>query len=239
MNRMWRPAEQEDAPLPPGDALTEIYRRGRQEWDERIGDAIAREHSWKLGFFGMLAVTALSVAGNVYQGTQSRIVPYVVERDRGGDVVAVRAADKATAPDNGHITAALKRWIRNVRTVYTDSRALKDNILGAYAMTGEASAAYTMLGEFYLGTDPFERARKQTVSIAGQTALPISEGDQEGRRTWRLEWTETVHARDGTLIQNETWTATVTFVITLPTTAEQVTANPDGLFVTNFSWAKR
>ena len=43
MNKIFRKPDQDEAqPLLPGDPLTEIYRRGRQEWDERMGDAIAR-----------------------------------------------------------------------------------------------------------------------------------------------------------------------------------------------------
>ena len=54
-----------------------------------------------------------------------------------------------------------------------------------------------------------------------------------------FEWRETVIGRDGTLIRNEPWTATVTFVVTPPSTAEQVMLNPDGIFVTAYSWEAR
>src|SRR3954468_10285158 len=229
MNKMWRKPESEG--LEPGDPLTEIYKRGRQEWDERVGDAIAREHSWKLGFFAVLSVLALSVAGNVYQGTQSKITPFVVLRDTLGDVVAVRPADQGESPDQAQIAADLKRWVRNVRTVYTDTKALKAIIFEAYAMTGQKSAANTTLGEYYRTNDPFDRAKRQTVAVSNQSALPVSDADNEGRRTWRLEWVETVSARDGTMIANEQWQATVTFVVTPPRTASEVQSNPDGVFI--------
>ena len=225
--------------LAPGDPLTATYLNGRREWDERIGDAIAREHGWKVAFFAMLVVLAGSAAGNVYQGTQAKVIPYVVERDRNGDVVAVRAADVARSPDAAHIKAALSRWLRNNRTVYTDVNALKNAINDAFAKTGEGSAAYTKLSEHYRADDPFERAKRETASVSNLTALPISEPDPEGRQTWRIEWRETVIGRDGTLIRNEPWTATVTFVVTPPSTAEQVMLNPDGIFVTAYSWEAR
>ena len=243
MTKPWKPRQADMAVvedrLAPGDPLTASYLNGRREWDERLGDAIAREHGWKIAFHAILAVLAGSVAGNVYQGTQARIIPYVVERDRNADVVAVRAADVARSPDQAHIKAALSRWLRNNRTVYTDVNALKNAINDAFAKTGEGTAAYTQLSEYYRADDPFERARRETASVANLTALPISEPDPEGRQTWRLEWLETVTGRDGSLIRNEPWTATVTFVVTPPDTAEKVMLNPDGIFVTSYSWTAR
>ena len=84
--------------------------------------------------------------GNVYQGIQSKVVPFVVVRDGLGDVVAVRSVEKAENPDHAQVAADLKRWVRNVRTVYTDVKALKALILDAYAMTAKQSAAAQALG---------------------------------------------------------------------------------------------
>jgi type IV secretion system protein TrbF len=240
VNKMFRKPDQDEAqPLLPGDPLTEIYRRGRQEWDERMGDAIARERSWKAMFVFSLLVAAGSIAGNVYQGSQSKIAPFVVVRDSLGDVVAVRAVEQAEHPDPAHIAADLKRWVRNVRTVYTDVKALRSVILEAYAMTAKQSAANETLGQHYREADPFERAKKETVAISNQFALPVSDGDHEGRQTWRTEWIETTTARDGTVISRDQWQATITFVITLPSTAAEVQSNPAGLYVVNYSWTKR
>ncbi len=243
MTKFWKPTRQDmnlvEGDLLPGDPITATYLNGRREWDERIGDALSRERRWMKSFFWTLLVLGGSVAGNVYQGTQSKIVPYVVERDRNADVVAVRAADIAKKPDPGHVKAALSEWIRGIRTVYTDVNALKNAINDAFAKTGEGSAAHTQLSEHYRAEDPFERARRETASVANLTALPISEPDPEGRQTWRLEWLETVTGRDGSLIRNEPWTATVTFVVTPPDTAEKVMLNPDGIFVTSYSWTTR
>lgn len=243
MGKVWRPRQKDmqsvEEKLPPGDPLTAAYLNGRREWDERVGDAVAREHGWKIAFFSMLVVLAGSVTGNVYQGTQSKIVPYVVERDRNADVVAVRAADRATAPDEAHIKAALARWLTNNRTIYTDVNALKKAINEAYALTASGSAAFTQLSLHYQQNDPFERAKRSTVAVSNLTGMPLSEPDVEGRTTWRLEWIETETGRDGTPIRREPWNAIITFKVTLPSTAEEVVKNPDGIFVVNYSWTAR
>jgi type IV secretion system protein TrbF len=243
VTKFWKPTRQNmtviEGELPPGDPITATYLNGRREWDERIGDALSRERTWRRSFFWTLLVLGGSVAGNVYQGTQSKIVPYTVERDRNGDVVAVRAADVARKPDPAHIKAAISKWLKGNRTVYTDVNALKDGINDAYSKTAQNSAAYNQLNEHYRTEDPFERAKRETVSVQNLTALPITTPDAEGRQTWRMEWQEIVIGRDGTLIRNAPWTATVTFTVTPPNTAEQVMLNPDGIFVTEYSWTAR
>lgn len=243
MGKIWKPRQTDvvvlEDKLLPGDPLTASYLNGRREWDERVGDAVAREASWKKGFFTVLGVLALSVSGNVYQGTQSKIVPYVVERDRNGDVVAVRAADVAAAPDPAHIKSALAQWMGGAREVFVDVNALTKSIKKTYALTSGSGPAIQQLNDMYRSNDFFERAKKEVVSIANVTALPVSAKDNEGRETWRMEWQETTLGRDGTMIRSEPWTATITFVVTPPNTAEQVMLNPDGIFVISFSWSAR
>jgi type IV secretion system protein VirB5 len=243
MGKLWKPRQKDMLPgeqsLLPGDPLTSAYVNGRREWDERVGDAVARERAWKKGFFTILGVLAISVSGNVYQGTQSKIVPYVVEREKYGDIVAVRAADVAQAPDPAHIKSALSRWIGGTREVFMDVYALKKSIKSTYALTGSNGPAIQQLNDMYRTNDFFERAKKEVVSIANVTALPVSAKDGEGRETWRLEWQENTLNRMGEQIRSEPWTATVTFVVTPPNTAEQVMLNPDGIFVISYSWSAR
>ena len=243
MGKIWKPRQKDvvvlEDKLLPGDPLTASYLNGRREWDERVGDAVSRERGWKVGFFSMLGVLALSVSGNVYQGTQSKVVPYVVERDRNGDVVAVRAADVAAAPDPAHVKAALAGWISGAREVFVDVNALRRSINKTYALTSREGPAIQQLNDMYRTNDFFERAKREVVSISNVTALPVSAKDNEGRETWRMEWQENVLARDGTPIRTELWTATVTFVVTPPDTAEKVMLNPDGIFVISFSWSAR
>src|SRR3546814_4501693 len=58
------------------------YQRAGQVWDERIGSARAQARNWRLMAFGCLALTGGLSSGLVWQSTQSRVTPYVVEVDR-------------------------------------------------------------------------------------------------------------------------------------------------------------
>src|SRR5689334_17511665 len=122
------------AALDPSNPHSAVYLAARREWNERYGDYIAQARSWRLVAFGMLGVTALSIAGNVWQATQSHVVPYVVAMDRLGDALAISRADIAAPADPRLIRAQLARWVSNVRSVYVDVPAEKRLITEAYAM---------------------------------------------------------------------------------------------------------
>lgn len=231
----------DDRALLPGDLLTEIYKRGKQEWDDRWGDAISQRDSWKKYAVGSLIVLAISVAGNVWQGTQSKIEIVPIERDKNLDVVGVRTVGAKPVGDVAYIAADLKRWIRNVRTVYADANALKKGIVDAYRMVSKNSPANLKLNEIFLKEDVFERAKRETVFVTPMSAIPNSDNtpDSEGRITWRLEWQEQVNGRDGALIRSELWTATVTFLLNDPENREQVEENPTGIYITHINWSRK
>ena len=65
------------------------YLVARQEWNERYGSAIHAARSWKIvGVTGMLmAVIGFSYA--LYQSTQVKLVPYIVEVDKLGTAATI------------------------------------------------------------------------------------------------------------------------------------------------------
>jgi type IV secretory pathway TrbF-like protein len=240
MNQIFKPSASEA--LPPGDPLHEVYRRGRAEWDERMGDAIAREHSWKLGFFGLLGVLAVSTAGNVWQGAQSKSQVVHVLHDNLGSVISVSTTQgRGGEPSQAQFGAALKEWVANVRSVYTDAGALKRNITNAYKLIDGGSPAKTGLDEFFLKVRPaFDYARTNIVEIDQQAALPPpSDAGTVGPRTWRLEWRETIKDRTGALVGNERWEMNITWAYLPQRTADEALNNPNGIHISAFSWSKR
>lgn len=239
MNKMFAP---EGEPLPPGDPAHEVYKRGRSEWDERMGDAIAREHSWKLGLFASLGVLALSVAGNVWQGAQSKTQTVHVVHDNLGSVISVSTTNAGSSePTEAQFGAALREWITNVRTVSTDAGALRRNIIAAYRDIDDGSPAKAGLDDFFLHVRPaFEYAKSNIVDLDQVVAIPPpSSAGTKGPRTWRVEWQETTKDRAGLFVGAERWEANVTFIWRSPRSAAEARDDPDGIHITAFSWAKR
>ena len=164
---------------------------------------------------------------------QTRLVPYVVEVDKLGSAVAVRRADVAGQPDPRVIDAQLARWVTDMRSVYMDAAAERALVTEGYAMVNQRSPAYGVINEYMRANDPFERAKKETVSVEVQSVLPIS------KDTWRLEWREDVRGRDGSLAKSQQYQATVTVSFDPPRDEATIRLNPSGLYVNSFSWSVR
>jgi type IV secretory pathway TrbF-like protein len=210
----------------------ETYLASRAEWNERYGSYIQQARGWRLAFFMAAAIAIVSVCGVVYIGSQSRLVPYIVEVNQLGDALAAERADVASTPDTRLIRAQLARWVNDTRTVYLDASAERYIINEAYGMVDRQSAAYADLNTYFRTNDPFQRAQTATVNIHITSVLPISQN------TWRVEWNEETNSRDGSTQQTAHWQATVTIALHPPIDSETVLINPTGLYVQNFSWAQ-
>ena len=98
-------------PLAPGK---ETYIAARAEWNERYGSYIQQARFWRLAFFMSAAVSVMSVGGVVLIGSQSRLVPYIVEVNQLGDALAAEARgcriDAGHAPDSCPARALDQRY---------------------------------------------------------------------------------------------------------------------------------
>lgn len=209
------------------------YLAGRREWNERYGSYIAQARTWRLAAFASMAIAAIAVAGVVYQAGQSKVVPYVVQTNSFGDVVGARRADVAQPASASQVKAQLRRWVIGARTIYVDRRAQESLLNDAYNSTLPDSPAWQALTGLHRDANPYERATTETVDIAVNSVLPLTD------QTWRVEWTETTRQRSGKATAVKNWQATVTVVNVTPTTEQQLAINPLGIYVQTFSWAQR
>lgn len=220
----------------PAPAKTENpYLNARREWNERYGEYIVRERSWRSIALLSAVIALIAVSGMVWSSSQNKLVPYVVEVDKFGDAVAARRADRAMPPDTRVLRSQLARWITEIRSVYLDAAAERLAILDVYAMIDHGSPAYGMLND-YMRLDshnPFKRAEFETVAVEVQSVLPLTDA------TWRLEWVETVRDREGHETGHATWTATISVSVHTPTDETTLLQNPTGLAVQSVNWSQR
>lgn len=214
-------------------APTNPYLEGRREWSERYGSHIQQATTWRAVALASLAVAGASVAGLVYSINQVKMVPYVVEVDKLHATLPIGPADRAAKADPRIIRAQLAGWVENIRSVYLDAAAEQRAVRAAYALLDSKAPAYQVVGEHMRDHDPFKRAQMESVSVDVQTVLPV------GGDTWRVEWVETVRARDGTVSAKQNWQAVITTAISPPTDEAGVLTNPMGVFVTGVSWSAR
>jgi type IV secretion system protein VirB5 len=221
-------------PLDPDSPHSAIYMAARREWNERYGDYISQAHTWRLIAIAALGVAAIAVAGNVWQSSQSRVQPFVVEVDKLGDALAVQRADIASPVPVGVIRAQLARYIQDVRSVSIDVQAERAFINEAFAMVDKNGSAFTFLNNYFTANDPFKRAATETVFAHVESVLPLP-----GSNTWRVEWSEDTVARDGRPEFTKHLEATITVSINPPTTDAAILVNPTGLFVEASPWGER
>ncbi len=210
-----------------------IYMNARQEWNERYGDYIAREHQWKKACFLMGAITLIAVSALAYNSSQSKFVPYVVAVDKLGSAVGVQRADVAEKPDARIIRAQLAKWIEGARTVYQDAGANRVNIENTYSMLHRGDAAFAALNAYLEKHDPFKRAKSENVSVQINSVLPISND------TWQVQWTEEVQSTKGETLSTIPYTANLTIATSPPSEEAILLKNPMGVYVTNFNWSQR
>jgi type IV secretion system protein VirB5 len=209
-------------------ALETPYLSARREWNERYGDYIARARSWRWAAFGAIAVSLALAIGVVWQGAQSKVVPYVVEVDKLGDAVAVARADRAAPVDVRVIKAQLAAWIVDVRSVSSDPLAQKAALSRSYATT--AATATLFLNDYYRQHSPFSQNR--TVAVSVDAVLPIS------NQTYQIQWSEDGRDLQGRALATTHWLASVTVAFDPPTDERGVLSNPLGLYVTGISWTQ-
>lgn len=213
--------------------VTNPYIAARQEWNERYGDFISRERNWQIIATISMGIAALSVAGIAWIGSQSKIVPYIVEVDKLGSAVAVGIAEKAAQPDDRIIRNQLANWIVNVRSVYLDDAAEKIAVNSAYSFVQSNSIAFQTIADYHRANNPFTRAKTEGVSVEVQTVLPVT------KDTYKIEWKETVRNRDGHTTTDTIYQAMVSILIQPPTDAAKALQNPTGIIINNLSWSNK
>lgn len=205
------------------------YQRAAQAWDDRIGSARVQAANWRLIAFGCLGLSAVLVGSNVWQASQSRITPYVVEVDRLGEARGVAPAIQNYKPTDAEIAWHLGRFIQNVRSVSTDPVLVKQNWLDAYDFATDKAAAF--LNDYARTNDPFVQIGTRSVSVQVTSVVRASDA------SFQVKWIEQTFDH-GSLASTEHWTAMLTTVILPPKTADTLRRNPLGIFVNAIDWSR-
>lgn len=210
------------APLTP-------YQKAGQVWDRRIGDAAAQAANWRGLAFVAVAVSGLLSCGLIYQGSQSRVTPYVVEIGPGETVRAVAPASETIKPSDAQITWFLSRFINDVRSLPTDPVLVRQNWLEAYVFATDDAAHF--LNEQARLNDPMTDVGRRSVTVSIASAVRAS------ANSFQIKWIEQVF-ESGSLVSMTRWTALLGVRQKTPRTADVLRKNPLGLYVTTLAWSK-
>ena len=205
------------------------YQRAAQVWDDRIGSARVQARSWRLAFFGCLALSCGLSAGLVWQSARGHIIPWVVEVDKLGEAREVAPAIADYRPTDPQIAFHLARFIENVRAIPVDPIVLRQDWLRAYDFTTDKGAL--ALNDYARTNDPFANVGKVQIGVDVSSVIRAS-GD-----SFRVAWVERRY-QDGVLAETARWSAILTVVVETPRTPDALRKNPLGVFVTAINWSK-
>ena len=208
------------------------YLAARLEWNERYHGFVRAKRNWQVIALVALVVNAMLGLGILWQASQSRVTPYVVEVDQLGQTLVIGPAEKSQNTDPRLVRYQLAELIRKVRSIVADGAAEKQLLDSAYAHA--SGAATRFLNDHYKEHNPFLRMQERTVSVEVTSVLPLPASD-----SWQLQWTETHRGLDGAVLALERWQALLAVEIRPGNTPEQIEQNPLGLYVTDIQWTKQ
>jgi type IV secretion system protein VirB5 len=208
----------------------------RNEFANAFGDLARGKRNWQMMAFALVGLLAMVTLAYVRLAASSRVVPYVVEVDRLGQVVAVGTADQMRAPDQRLVASQLAQFLRAIRTVLpaAASAGQAEMVRRGYSFVAPEAAAF--LNDYFASpvNDPRVLGTRLTrqVDVTGVLRVPNSD-------VWRLQWTETERStQPGGPVRTTAWEGYVTIRLAPPTTAESIQDNPLGLYVTSVNWTQ-
>ncbi|MCG8274184.1 conjugal transfer protein TrbF [Aquamicrobium sp. NLF2-7] len=206
------------------------YLAARQEWNERYGSYVMAARAWRIvGITGMLmAVIGFSYA--LYQSTQVKLVPYIVEVDRLGTAVSAGFPQQIEYADARVVRATLGSFVSNFRSVTPDAVVQKQYIDRTYALLRTSDPATEKINAWFRGNSPFDRALTMTVAIEVTNIVPLS------NQSYQVDWTEFQRDRQGKELGTRRYRGIATVTLTPPQDEAVIRFNPIGLYLRDFEW---
>jgi len=206
------------------------YLAARQEWNERYGSYVMAARAWRIvGITGMLmAVIGFSYA--LYQSTQVKLVPYIVEVDKLGTAASVGFPQQIEYADARVVRATLGSFVSNFRSVTPDAVVQKQYIDRTYALLRTSDPATEKINAWFRGNSPFDRAVTMTVAIEVTNIVPLS------NQSYQVDWTEFQRDRQGKELGTRRYRGIATVTLTPPQDEAVIRFNPIGLYLRDFEW---
>jgi type IV secretion system protein VirB5 len=178
----------------------------------------------------MAIALLFSTTLGLYLARKPRVVPYVIELDKAGEVTGLLQPLAADQSLNEAVTRfELARFITDARSVLGDGAAEKAALHRVYDMArGEAA---TVLPVWYRNHPPFEVASKETIQAEVDSVL------REPSGTYELRWTETTRNLNGDVLSTARWRALLAVQLAAPD-PDYMLSNPIGLYVTQIDWSE-
>jgi type IV secretion system protein VirB5 len=207
------------------------YLDARREWNERYGDYIHQARQWRGLAMVCAAIALAAVIGICWIGSQSKLVPYLVYVDHSGNAVVGHEA-QTTEVDDNMVRALFAGFIEDWRSVSVDAGSERRSVDHVYAHLSRSDPSFNEVSGYFKENNPFDRAQKETVTVAIQSVLRTSP------ETLEAEWTEEHRDRKGFVVSHSLWKASANTALSPPRKEADVLRNPTGFFVQDLQWSE-
>lgn len=206
------------------------YLAARTEWNERYGSYVQAARAWRIvGVTGMaMAVIGFSYA--LYQSTQVRLVPYIVEVDKLGTAASAGFPQQIEYADPRVVRATLGSFVSNFRSVTPDAVVQKQYIDRTYALLRTSDPATEKVNSWFRSNSPFDKARNATVAVEVNNIVALS------NQSYQVDWTEVERDRRGREMAVRRFRGIATVTLTPPQDEGVIRLNPIGLYLSDFDW---
>lgn len=206
------------------------YLAARNEWNERYGSYVKAAAAWRIvGVTGMvMAVIGFGYA--LYQSTQVKLVPYIVEVDKLGTASNAGFPQQIEYADPRVVRATIGSFVSNFRSVTPDAVVQKQYIDRTYALLRTSDPATGKINAWFRSSSPFEKAKTATVAVEVNNIVALS------NQTYQVDWTEFERDRRGKETATRRFRGIATVTLTPPQDEGVIRLNPIGLYLRDFDW---
>lgn len=213
----------------------EHFTRAQDSWNEVYGRAISGKRNWRNLCFILSLVLLFAISGVIYQGSQSKVIPYVVVLDKAGQELHTGIAVKTLTNDVKIIKKELEGFVKKGRLASVDRQLMRQNFDWIYAHMLPNTPALKKLNAYYEKNNPFTMVRQETRIVRQITStLPVT------KDTYAIEWEEAIRkVSDGEIKSLGKYKAIITIIQKDPETEKQLKLNPFGIWIVDYQWEKK
>ena len=206
------------------------YLDGRYAFERLFGDLARGKHSWQAATFLSLLLNVVLTVGYLHLASQQKVIPYIVELDALGEMRASGKLSVQEVPERA-ITAVLRRFVHNLRTVPTDARLLNIRLQDARAYA-YGRAAKTLITDLDRDREKLERMLNRGHTRYVEEISSVLKVPGQGV-LYRVSWRELVtmgHEEHASAYEGH-------FQVRVepPEDEESVISNPLGIYIMDYS----
>ncbi|MEY9138879.1 type IV secretory pathway TrbF-like protein [Bradyrhizobium diazoefficiens] len=123
------------------------YLAARQEWNERYGSYVKAAATWRTIGIVAMVMAVIGFAYALFQSTQVKLVPYIVEVDKLGTAASAGYPQQIEYADPRVVRATLGSFVANFRSVTPDAVVQKQYIDRTYALLRTSDPATQKIKE--------------------------------------------------------------------------------------------